>query len=362
MAARPSGPRPRPRGFLAIPLIAAAALASPVPVASADDPTTAGELSALLASLDAPQLAERESATAALAERSQELSEALTPELIAGLTPEQRLRVESILRGRFMATNRAGLGVSFRPIVDNGVAAGVRVETVVEGFPAARFLRPGDLIVEVEDEPIAGLPGMLSDTALRYAILSLDPGEALTLTLRRDDETLKVTTPTGSFANLQNAQPPNARLLDGAWRWRAARQGLVDPRTRELPRGDVLLWRDSLRARQDLPVIVPAGRAHAERVAERAVPILAQPTNTQRAITNRRLAMTAQLQHIETRILETQRELAQAQDRAREVRNNQEDVARLRAEIQRFEQLLRTDRQQQKMLFSMLRDLDGPRD
>jgi serine protease Do len=82
----------------------------------------------------------------------------------------------------------AFLGVQTEPVsrseaTESGVESAVRVVTVVEGGAAEEAgLRPGDLLVTLDAQPLSGREG------LRRRIMDRDPGDVVTIVLLRDGE------------------------------------------------------------------------------------------------------------------------------------------------------------------------------
>ncbi len=316
----------------------------------------------LLDRLDSPDLRTRETATLELSARGAEIGRELSDEQIRALTPEQRARLTTILRQRFFATTRAGLGVSFRPLIEEGAAAGVRIDLVVDGFPASEFLQPGDVIVEIDGESLVDAGEVRADTPLRHAILSHDPGDVLDMVVRRGEEELELTVPTGSFEDLRNAQTPNARLLQGAWEWRMERLGLVEEGVIGLSADQLREWKTGAQARRDIPDIAPGGRGGALLAAERSVPRLAKVADSDQKLERRRLAVTSQLRQIERRLLEQQQELAQTRRDLQGALAGSKEAQRLRAAIQSLEQQSSSDRTQRKRLMAMLAEMRSATD
>jgi|GEM_PF-2058641 len=298
--------------------------------------------------LNSPVLGDREAATLALSQMSEALAQRLNPERLAALSPEQRYRVETILRQRFFASPRAGLGVSFRPLIEDGVSLGVRIELVVDGFPAKEMLEAGDVIVGIDGRSLLEMDGLRSDTALRHAILSREPGDAIDLVVERDDERLELSVPTGSFAQLRDAQRPDVRLLHGAWRWRLDRMGLEPGGTLRLPATEEASWRSELRLRGDIPPLAPAGRPAAALAGERSVPALAEAEGG--GVDKRALVLQGRIRQLETRLNQTQELLAERRRDLRAALAESKEAIRLRNEVQSLERQMSVDRLQLQRL------------
>jgi putative serine protease PepD len=105
----------------------------------------------------------------------------------------QRIAKEIIENG---SATRAYLGVRARTEADDQnseVGTGARIETVEPGSAAADAgLQPGDVVTAVGDRPVT------TSTELTAAVRSQAPGEEVTLTVRRGDETRTVELTLGS--------------------------------------------------------------------------------------------------------------------------------------------------------------------
>jgi hypothetical protein len=335
----------------AVALMAPAASAQPA--AQNAKATSERSLEEWIERLDAPSLEVRETATLAVSGMGEELAQYVTPERLEALSAEQRERIETILRQRFFASPRAGLGVSFRPLLENGLSLGVRIERVVDGFPAKEFLEPGDVIVEIDGQSLKETTGLRSDTALRHAILSRDPGEPISVVVQRDDERLAMEIPTGSFEQLREALRPDARLLQGAWRWRMDRVGLETGGTLRMDEAAEARWRGNLRQRSDIPALAPAGRPAAALAAEMSVPVLAEPGDD-RGLNKRLLLMQGRIRHLEQRIDETQQTLALRRRELRAALAESKEAMRLRSEIRDLERQVSIDRLQLQRLLTQM--------
>lgn len=142
---------------------------------------------------------------------------------VSALSPEQRARLIDLARAMFKDSPRAAMGIQFGGTVESGVA----IASLIEGFDAFRQLKPGDVIEAANGEP-------LSQNRLRSVIVSHDPGESMTLSVRRIDaegksESLDVRIVLGSFNRLRGGGFIDSQTLDEAWRARMARSGIVGP-------------------------------------------------------------------------------------------------------------------------------------
>jgi serine protease Do len=97
---------------------------------------------------------------------------------------------------------RPWMGVAFQTLTP-GIArqlevpatAGVVILNVEQGGPAATAgIRPGDVVTAVNDKPVR------EQDALRQTIRDLKPGQTVTLTVQRGNETLKLPVRLGEMA------------------------------------------------------------------------------------------------------------------------------------------------------------------
>ncbi|MBZ0171607.1 MAG: PDZ domain-containing protein [Phycisphaerales bacterium] len=180
--------------------------------------------------LDSPVLSEREQANARLlADGSFTLADAERLLASDSLTAEQRLRMEGIGLSMFHRTPRAGLGVQFGPPVEG---RGAPLNAIVPGFPAAEFLKPGDLVRSINGEPVVNTNHMGS------VILSHAPGDSLRLGIDRPlgpvlnpaepppFQSLTLDVPLGRFEDLNNGQPTPVRV-EAAYYQRLSRAGAI---------------------------------------------------------------------------------------------------------------------------------------
>lgn len=184
------------------------------------------EISTLIDQLAAPDFATREQATTALESLEVNLEPLVTARLrAADLTPEQVVRLETVLQSRFYNAPRAALGVGFTPPqINNNQAMQIPVilNNVLQGFPCSATLRPGDIIRVVDGYE---LPPTGGSDRVRTAILSHLPGEELELLIERDGRRSFVRVPLGDYARLNNAAPSPMMIKDG-WSLRRERLGL----------------------------------------------------------------------------------------------------------------------------------------
>jgi len=319
----------------------------------------------LVTELGSELLSERENASRELLERADELSRAVGREIDpSSLTPEQRARVLATLRQRFILSPRAGLGVSFRePPVEDLLTDGVRIESVVAGFPAADLLVPGDLVIEAEGQPLRDRPRGLGDATFRHAILSLDPGEPINVRLIRNGEEMALTIPTRSYADLnQGVGQPDTRWTDGAWRLRAQRLGLEQFEIERLPLDAEQSWTAHFKMRDDVPGMTPAGRPHPLLEAERSVAALARLDADLPTITKMRLADEARVRQLRDFITERREELGANRTLLQGEMPGSKNAARLQADIRRIERQIATAQRQYKETRARLGDLGRTQD
>ncbi len=183
-------------------------------------PDTRPPMDEVIGMLDSPLFAARRQALVSLLERRDlTLAEVDSWRSRDDLSPEQRLRLDELALQVFARGPRAALGISF-PQDDRG---GVRIMSVVAGFPAADLLVAGDRVLTADGIPLT------RQATLRAAILSHSPGEILELRVERDGETLDIAVPLGSFGNLSGAASPRPSDLVAAWTLRQTRNEAARP-------------------------------------------------------------------------------------------------------------------------------------
>lgn len=138
----------------------------------------------------------------------------------ADLSPEQRVRLEQLGIDAFRAVPKAGMGVQFARQQDS---RGVRIEQTVEGFPAAKVLQPGDVIISFAGRRVN------STERFSHIILSHEPGAVVPAVIMRGEDELAVDIPLGRFADLAGASSLDPFRLAGAFRERLARLGIEPP-------------------------------------------------------------------------------------------------------------------------------------
>lgn len=189
------------------------------PVATAPQPPPA-DLGVLVERLADDRWPVRETASAELifsdAVTMAELEAALRRD---DLNIEQRIRLIRAAQARFRAEPMGGLGVSFGP---SGEGA-VQIQGVVDNgmFPAAAVIKPGDVVVAIGAEMVAGQDHM------RAEILSRRPGEPLPLLVRRGREMIELRPPVGAYDNLEGAALLDDETVAWALRLRHQRAGIA---------------------------------------------------------------------------------------------------------------------------------------
>lgn len=199
----------------------AAAPAEPANDGVPAEPETPTDFATLVRQLGDDSFAVREKA-----QRTIEGSEAISLKAIeayvraegAGLTLEQRERLIAAGRARFIATDRAALGVQFSFALPNRAV----IEQTFAPFDSQRVLQAGDIIAEIGGVSVEG-PG--AQSIVRAAIFSRDPGDVVPITVRRGGEMVRSEVRLGRFSDLNGAQNfgnrvPDADLL-AAWRVRS---------------------------------------------------------------------------------------------------------------------------------------------
>ncbi len=217
------------RWLVLIPILATCALGQHDPIPA--------ELRAVVDDLDHPDLEVRERASDALAANASAWRVLDRAFASPGLSPEQRLRLRRNARLRFFNRDLPGMGLSF-----GTDAGGVRVLSVVvsDQFEAHRALQSGDLVIAINDTPLA------DEGEFRAWILSCDPGDVLRVTFRRNGQVHHAPIRLGRFDDLDSPRYPDQVLLTNAWLVRAGRYvppsapaQVIDP---EIP---AELWNDS---------------------------------------------------------------------------------------------------------------------
>ncbi len=185
-------------------------------------PNTGRSLDDLITALDAPALDVRQTAHAELSQRPDfslaQLEEALSR---PGLTPEQHLRLGAAARDKFADSPRGAMGISWNQEVLNRAS----IIGTIPGFDAFGKLEPGDIFVSAGGQPIRGTT---AQRQLRWQIISRDPGEILTVVVRRGKELRTFDLTLGNFEQLNEGRAVLSGLdLASAYRLREQRLGRI---------------------------------------------------------------------------------------------------------------------------------------
>ncbi len=191
-----------------------AAAAEEQPADDRPEPSV-GELVTALASDD---MAERDAATRQLMLRHLS-EEQLRSAFNLAEMPEQRHRLLRVARHQFyrdrvpvpegVDDDHGSIGIAMRierpedhPTLEHG---GMGVESVLAGFPAYVYLKPGDIIFAIDGKP---LPRNITSEAFQRLIRSHRPGEMMSVQVLRGQERLRVRFEAGSGAKLAALHSP----------------------------------------------------------------------------------------------------------------------------------------------------------
>jgi hypothetical protein len=211
----------RRSGRLSIGLVVLVGASGLLTGAGGAQPDTA-QLKNLVSDLGSSDIAKREDAMRILSS-----DDSITLAQLEGLlkapdlSPEQRCRITQAAKQRFMSSPRPAMGVQF----DNRLPDRVAIEKVYPKFPAAQFLRPGDLIVSCNGEKLHALAPWVR---LGAHIFSREPGDSISLVVRRGAEKLEMEIPLGLYRDLAPAdnlniprdRGPDQDRLERAWELR----------------------------------------------------------------------------------------------------------------------------------------------
>jgi hypothetical protein len=178
-------------------------------------PQPAATLQQLVADLNSPDFRTRELATVRIRDDKTvslaQIEEILTTQ---DLPLEAHSRLVTIARERFSTSPRAAMGVQFdlttlrdRIVIDN----------TFEPFDCHRVLEPGDIIIEADGIP---LRSGAARPMIQGLIISRDPGDTMTLVVRRGKEKLTVDVKLGDFRELRSNTLDELRLYR-AWKARS---------------------------------------------------------------------------------------------------------------------------------------------
>lgn len=226
------------------------------------EPITDPDVGAIMSGLRSGDYHQRERASIDLQSmiEKQRLSERDVLELAArtDITPEQRLRLLDKAKVAFISSKRAAMGVGFAEVPGYGA----QLTQVFDKFPCYGVLRPGDVVESIGGVSMAARDNRSRldlDLRLRSSIISHDPGESVTVVLRRSPDStpaglpekaearpnqagaeilkrdemeswpvLEVQVELGPFDGLIDARPIDARQMDAAWMLRVSRVIGVD--------------------------------------------------------------------------------------------------------------------------------------
>jgi len=237
--------------------ISCASLADNEPLpANRAEPITDPDVGAIMSGLRSRDFFERERASIDL-QRMVETSRLTEPELIAlasrpDNTPEQRTRILDQAMLRFKQSERAGMGIGWRPVTGWGAI----LTEVRSNFPVAEHLAKGDVIQSIDGMSLIAPAGVPDNETwnliaiIRSAIVSHDPGESVRVIFRRppvgqaidagnlqlpipefdptDWEVRTADVPLGSFSRLAPGNALSQLELDAAWMQRLGRLLPVD--------------------------------------------------------------------------------------------------------------------------------------
>ena len=237
---------------------AASSAADPAPKGTSKESKTT-EYAEAVARLNSPNALERESALDVLSNDpafSLKQIEATLRE--STLTGEQRHRLLDAAKGRFLGSTRAAMGVQFSrlPIPERVV-----LEKTYPQFPSYKTLKEGDMIISVEGEKLRSRDAW---NRLGAHIVSKDPGEKLSVIVRRGDEKLELEVELGSYRDLPGPTTMDVAKLERAWDLRSAAYkstGAKEPIATGVPNGkwdmgmDSLADQKRLRVKMQLPTL-----------------------------------------------------------------------------------------------------------
>lgn len=193
--------------------VSTAFLAAVVCVLSVLAPVRADTLDRMIARLDSPTLHEREQARMDLVHSEKVTLDQIEEKLVDGqFSLEQKQRLVNAARDRFLREPRAAMGISMR--MDR---AGVEISTTTTGFQAAELIKQGDVLVSIDGTPL------LNRDHLRSMIIARDPGDVVSVDIRRKDAPATVRIKLGEWRNLQADSTIDPRTLAEAWSIRSGR-------------------------------------------------------------------------------------------------------------------------------------------
>lgn len=202
--------------------------------------------STTLEQLSSPQFEARETATYSLLADNSITSGDIAQAYQLASDPEQRNRLLLIARHHLTRRLHANLpqipgqpgamGLLHQPVTPDQspqlTTCAVRVVQTYPGFPAYAYLRPGDLILSVDNEPMKtrATPEQISEDFQAIVRRKL-VGERIDLAILRDGKTLKVSFPLAAMTSLREMYEQNTGQLEPRYReiWEKAEKSLVGP-------------------------------------------------------------------------------------------------------------------------------------
>jgi len=141
------------------------------------------DLMAAVQSLDSDDFATREQASARLREDEPHRMQIYALLARDVLSAEQRYRLLQVVREQLVNMPRGAIGIEMdQPRMWGGRAAGpleIKINNVLAGFPAERFLQVGDRILAIDGRPL-----FVQDD-LRDLVQAKKPGETVAISVRR---------------------------------------------------------------------------------------------------------------------------------------------------------------------------------
>lgn len=132
---------------------------------------------------------------------------------------EARTRLIATARDRFWRTPRGAMGIQFW----NGLSSRVVVEQTFKEFDASNKIEDGDMIVRADGREI---DGPAAQQRLQAVIVSHDPGEKVSLVIRRGEKRLELEVTLGRREDLANAILTDAIMIR-AWQQRLG--AMIEP-------------------------------------------------------------------------------------------------------------------------------------
>lgn len=183
-----------------------------VVLAFAAPPLVADDLDRLIARLDSSNLHDREEARLDLVHSEKVTLKQIEHKLLNGeFSLEQKQRLVNAARDRFLREPRAAMGISMR--VDR---TGVEISKTTTGFEAANVIKQGDLLISIDGSPL------LNRDHLRTLIIAHDPGDVVSVDIRRKDAPATVRIKLGRWQDLSAETSVDPQTLAKAWSTRSS--------------------------------------------------------------------------------------------------------------------------------------------